>query len=185
MWKPAPNFEGLYEVSDDGQIRSCDKMIKCANWRLHKGQIIKGTFNSRGYRVVTLTDKDGKKGRYLLHRIIASAFCERRDGCDVVNHLDFNPANNRADNLEWTTAIGNMRYSAERGRFKKTGEWKRKIIDSQKRKAVIAKSLSDGTERMFESVNDTKRFGFQPSCVSCCCTGKRATHAGFSWRFVP
>ena len=184
MWKAVPEYEGLYEVSDSGEVRSVDKMIKCANWRIHKGQILKGTYNSKGYLRVQLTDRNGIKKKCFVHRIVALAFCEKPEGCDVVNHLDCNTTNNRADNLEWTTLRGNSQYAARLGRLSKTEEWKRKIIEGQKLKRVIGISLIDGTELYFSSVNETKKSGFQPSCVSNCCNGIRISHAGYVWRFA-
>ena len=184
MWKPVPNYEGLYEVSESGEIRSVDTMIKCANWRIHKGHTLKGTVNNKGYRTVQLIDRNGKRKKHLVHRVVATVFCEKPSGCDIVNHLDFNPLNNCADNLEWTTFKGNSEYSAKAGHFCKSGEWLRKIIENQNRKKVIAVSIDGSDTIEFDSVNDTKASGFQPSCVSNCCKGKRATHAGYKWRYA-
>lgn len=174
MWKPIANYEGLYEVSDLGEIRS-----------LRQNKILKGIPNSRGYLRVELCDENHKKTKAFIHRVVAEAFCERPSWCCVVNHLDFNPQNNRADNLEWTTLLGNMRYSADRGRLNKTEVWKKKIIESQRRKAVVATSKADGKEQLYESVNEVRNHGFQPSCVCACCEGKRQSHAGYFWRYAP
>lgn len=174
MLKTIKGYENRYMVSDSGQIYS-----------LLRDKTLKGVPNSSGYLRVQLHDGKGHKSHLFIHRIVAEAFCDHPQGCDVVNHIDFNPLNNRADNLEWTTFKGNMRYSADRGRLDKTEEWKRKIIESQRRKAVIATSRTDGKERFFEGVNEVRNHGFDPSCVCACCEGKRQSHAGYFWRYAP
>jgi len=124
---------------------------------------------------------------FFVHRLVAQAFIENPQNLPVVNHLDFDYTNNRADNLEWTTLKGNVQYSLARGRFKRTKEWLehlKKSLDIKVAKSVIGTNEATGETIFFKALNDCAKSGFQPSCVSNCCTGKRKRHLGFTWRFA-
>lgn len=101
-WKAIPICHA-YEVSNYGRVRNAD------------GLILAPRKTKTGYQRIHFTI-DGKRKDMYIHRLVAEAFCERTDGCDIVNHKDFNPANNHADNLEWTTQRGNVIYSMNVGR---------------------------------------------------------------------
>lgn len=111
IWKSIPGFEGLYAISNMGQIKSLDRPGK-------PGRMLRHQTNSWGYHRVTLY-RDGSRQRLFVHRLVAEAFLPRIDGCNVINHLDFNVNNNAASNLEWTTPKGNTRYSRAAGRWKR------------------------------------------------------------------
>lgn len=188
VWKPIKDYEEFYEVSNYGRIRSKDRIKKVPFGRsgIQKGKVIKLHLNSRGYVRVVLSNQFGKKS-FLVHRLVAAAFIENPDGLPVINHKDFNPLNNNADNLEWTTPLGNTRYSLDRGRFKRTPEWISKLkssLDAKMGKPVIGTNINTGEIIFFNALNDCKKMGFQPSCVSNCCNGIRHHHLGFTWRFA-
>lgn len=189
IWKPIKGFEELYEVSNYGRIRSKDRVVNVPFGRrgIVRGKILKPQPNSKGYLRIFLADGTGKKKRIFIHRIVAQNFLDNPFNLPVVNHLDFDCTNNRADNLEWTTLKGNMQYSLIRGRLKRTKEW----LANQKRglelamgKSVIGTNEITGETIFFKALNDCAKSGFQPSCVSNCCTGKRKHHLGFTWRFA-
>ena len=188
VWKPIKDYEEFYEVSNYGRIRSKDRIKKVPFGRsgIQKGKVIKLQLNSRGYVRVVLSNQFGKKA-FLVHRLVAAAFIENPNGLPVINHKDFNPLNNNADNLEWTTPLGNTRYSLDRGRFKRTPEWISKLkssLDAKMGKPVIGTNINTGEIIFFNALNDCKKMGFQPSCVSNCCNGIRHHHLGFTWRFA-
>lgn len=189
IWKPIKGFEELYEVSNYGRVRSKDRVVKVPFGRrgIVRGKILKPQPNSRGYLRIFLFDGTGKQKRIFVHRIVAQNFLDNPFNLPVVNHLDFDFTNNRADNLEWTTLKGNTQYSLIRGRLKRTKEW----LANQKRglelamgKSVIGTNEITGETIFFKALNDCAKSGFQPSCVSNCCTGKRKHHLGFTWRFA-
>lgn len=107
-WKDVVGYEGRYRISSFGRIFKI--------WK-KGGGLMKGHSGSFGYIRVHLTG--GVRGRptKLVHRLVAEAFLEKRDGASYVNHKDFNPVNNRSDNLEWVTPGENVRYSAKAGRM--------------------------------------------------------------------
>lgn len=188
VWKPVEGWESLYEVSNKGRVRALDRKYKRGDsFVTHKGRIMKQQDNNVGYKFVVLKSGNIEQKVYV-HRLVATSFIFRPDGTDTVNHMDFNPSNNCVENLEWTTAYGNYRYSFDRGRFNRTDVWKLHLKETQNEvmgKAVIGESISHGTVVFYRALNDCAKDGFQPSCVSCCCNGKRKTHAGFKWSFVP
>lgn len=187
-WIDVVGYESLYQVSDKGRVRSKDRAIKTTEFsRVKKGKVLKQIDNSRGYLRVQLVDADGSRQRVFVHRLVAFHFVENADPAvnTVVNHLDANPHNNRADNLEWTTAKGNSEHASMLGHLAKNEKWKRKIKEGKKnRTAVIGTNRKTGEELRFDYMNDCRVFGFQPSCVHRCCRGKQMSHKGYRWRYA-
>lgn len=178
IWKDIKGYEGLYQISNYGRVKS---------FYNNKEKILKSGENSKGYLRAELK-KDKKTTRFFIHRLVAEHFLNKEEGKNIVNHLDCNPKNNRLDNLEWTTPKGNSEYMKKLKRNKRTEEWLQKLSNTQRKvkgKRVQATSITNNKKILnYETVNGTKRDGFQPSCVSCCCNHKRLSHKGYTWRFV-
>lgn len=118
IWSAISGFEGIYEVSNMGQVRSLDRMIR-SRWgtpRHKQGGIRKSRVGKTGYRYMILY-KDGANETRKIHRLVASAFCRRPSGCDYVNHKDGDKLNNHAENLEWVTASQNAAHAIELGLY--------------------------------------------------------------------
>lgn len=98
VWADIKGFEGLYLVSNTGEVFS-----------IRRNKTLKGKVDKYGYRCVVLWD--GTNNYRTVHRLVAEAFVPRIDGCNIVNHLDCNKLNNNADNLEWTTVQGNTKHA--------------------------------------------------------------------------
>lgn len=123
-WKPIKNYEDYYEVSSLGRVRSiprnennrfsCRKHTKIL--KLYKNITKRG--RASGYRV-TLS-KNGKTKRFMVHRLVYETFIGNLEENKVINHLDFNPLNNRVDNLEQVTKFENDYYSRGRNSIKLT-----------------------------------------------------------------
>lgn len=102
IWKDIPNYEGIYQASNLGNIRSLDRKV----WNYNKkGRILKQNKSTSGYLYVTL---NGKK--YYTHILIAKTFLNNDKNLEQVNHKDFNKLNNCVNNLEWISRIGNIRH---------------------------------------------------------------------------
>lgn len=107
-WLSVPGFEGLYEVSNTGKVKSLKK-------NGHKELILKQYFDRYGYLKVYLYKN--KKPHYLtVHRLVALAFIPNPENKNTVDHIDCNRANNRVDNLRWATMIENLNHSHRMGR---------------------------------------------------------------------
>lgn len=119
QWKDIPGYEGEYQASSHGRIKSLDRHIVDINGRLrkYKGQERKPQKHSAGYLSVNLRKSD----QHLLHRLIALAFHPQPEGKDFVNHKDGNKKNNSADNLEWATRQENETHAYSTGLKNSTG----------------------------------------------------------------
>jgi len=117
-WKPVKGWEGIYDVSRYGEIRSCRKSME------HYSVLLVPAPTKNGYLHVHLS-KDGRSATAKVHRLVAEAFLGNPpDGCDEVNHKDEDKTNNRVDNLEWCSSKYNANYGTAQERkaasFRKT-----------------------------------------------------------------
>ena len=121
IWKPVVGYEGLYEVSSYGRVRSLDRYVKYSNGpiHLHKGRILNPGKEKVGYLVVPLSC-NGKLHLKKIHILVAEAFIPNPDNLPQVNHKDENKTNNNVDNLEWCTAKYNMNYGSIQERHRNT-----------------------------------------------------------------
>lgn len=115
-WREIHGYEGRYIVSDEGDIYSLPKNVATYGGRegIRRGQYLTpGIRGSNGlmYKAVYLSDGKGNTKYVSVHRIVAEAFCENPHNYEVVNHIDHNTLNNRADNLEWCDQQYNNEYS--------------------------------------------------------------------------
>lgn len=121
-WRPVVGYEGYYEVSSIGQVRSVTRVIHVRNQadRTCPGKILKLTDDTHGYLQAGLYV--GSRGRHIkVHRLVAEAFIRPGNPGEDVRHLDGDRLNNRADNFAWGTRAENMqdavRHGTTRGRF--------------------------------------------------------------------
>ena len=184
VWKL---IEGLkyHEVSNTGKVRSTGNIVRAKNGVLKnlKPKELKGSDNGVGYLRVCIKE-DGKvyRERYV-HRIVARAFVDNPEGKPCINHIDNNPLNNAADNLEWCTKMENTQWMIKQGRNKRTTEWLKNLHASQEvyKVPVIGTDLETGEKKMYDSVNSTKLDGFSPGLVSRCINMKQESHKGYRW----
>lgn len=136
------------------------------------GMILKPRPIQNGYQRVHLPVKDGRKDFYI-HRLVADAFCDHPSGCDVVNHIDFDVKNNRADNLEWTTQRSNVLYSMDAGRVHRFPN------------AMPVIGTKDGLSSFYRSSKEAgDKTGCDASSIIKCCKGKHSHCHGYKWRYA-
>lgn len=120
LWKPVKGYEGLYEVSNLGGIKSLARWRKNGEnsgyWQQEK--ILKQTHTTTGYLKVELS-KNKKRSSFKVHRLVAEAFIANPDNKPNINHKDGNPLNNKAENLEWCTQQENIIHALRTGLKKK------------------------------------------------------------------
>ena len=171
VWRAIPGYEGLYEVSNRGRVRSVDR-VAIGRWGHNRRQahILKQTPNGRGYLQVRFSI-DGVKSAPLVHRLVASAFIPNPEGLPQVNHKDGVKGNNSVDNLEWCTASENALH---RGRVlqKWAGRAKRPVICTD-------------TGKTYASTHDAARaLGLNPGGVYQVCNGEYAHTKGLHFEFI-
>ena len=127
-WRPIEGYEGLYEVSNLGRVRSLDMYVKSryGNYRLHKGKVLSPAKDTNGYLFVNLT-YNGKHNTIRVHRLVALTFIPNPDNLPEVNHKDEDKSNNRVDNLEFCDRKYNINYGSRKDKVKdtkiKNGYW--------------------------------------------------------------
>lgn len=112
IWKDIEGFEGLYQVSNKGRVRSLDRYI----WNhKQKGKVLKPQSKNNKYLQVSLSNKGSEKKckHTYIHILVAKAFIPNPRGCTQVNHKDFDKTNNHVENLEWVTQQENLIHFRE------------------------------------------------------------------------
>lgn len=115
MWKDIIGSEGLYQVSEDGKIRSLDRVVQTKDGKRRlAGRLLKLICSSRGYHMAKIRTKSGYVKTVYSHKLVATHFLKKISGC-VVNHKDGNKLNNHVSNLEWITQRENLIHAFKNG----------------------------------------------------------------------
>ena len=116
-WLPVVGYEGLYEVSDHGRVRSLDRLVvtKAGYTRRHKGKVMHPQRGRDGYMIVRIS-RDGTTHNVRVHRLVLEAFVGPCPDNLVACHDNGDPADNRPNNLRWDTQASNMRDKVKHGR---------------------------------------------------------------------
>lgn len=162
-WKDIEGYEGLYQVSNEGRVKSL-------NFNHTKQEkILKCTKTKDGYLRVGLY-QDWKQVRKYIHRLVAEAFIENPNNYKEVNHKDEDKTNNHVENLEWCTPNYNINYGSRTERCSKR---------------VDQINVSTGeVVHQWGSTMECGRNGFNQGTVAACARGERKTHKGFIWKYV-
>ena len=134
IWKDIVGYEGLYQVSNLGRVKSL------GNTKARKEKILLGVSISDNYLQIGL-NKNGERKRYVIHRLVAEAFIPNPLNKPQVNHINGNKKDNRVENLEWWTQCENIRHSNKkhlRGRYVRKID---RIIDYIETKRNNAKNM--------------------------------------------
>ncbi|MEQ6856083.1 NUMOD4 motif-containing HNH endonuclease [Lysinibacillus capsici] len=169
IWKDIKGYEGYYQVSSHGQVRSLDRIIMNGGYpRKIKGKILAQTIDRDGYKHLRLR-KNGREKSFFVHRLVAEAFVHNKKPNQYVqvNHIDEDKANNHYSNLEWCTQEYNLNYGTRNQRISKP------VIAFNKKETLYFSSM---TEAAYE--------GFNLSCVSAAARGKLKTHKGYQWKLA-
>lgn len=172
IWKPVVGFEGLYEVSCLGRVRSLDKIVRYSrgidNFARRKGKLLSPKVANTGYHEVVLIGHNGSRNNKRVHRLVAEAFIPNPNNYPIINHKDENKLNNLVSNLEWCT----VRYNVE--------EY------SKKRNLIYQYDLSGNLIREWNSITRAgESVNGDRTGVQHCCAGKLKTYKNFIWTYAP
>lgn len=171
IWKDIPNYEGLYQISNHGRIKSLIRKF------CKQEQIVKCSLRKDGYIMVYLS-KNGKKKYHSVHRIVATVFIPNPNMLPFVNHINENKADNRVENLEWCDAKYNTNYGTCIERRAKSQTNKHGAI------SVIQYSLKGDMIAEYPSLMEASRMTKVPARAICaCCKNYQKSAFGYVWKY--
>lgn len=177
IWKDIKDYEGLYQISNMGRVKSLPKLKKTPTTTFMTKERIKKPCICKGYLRLGLK-KNGHTKSFFVHCLVAQAFIGDANGL-TVNHKDENKLNNRADNLEYMTLAENIRYGGGIQRSAKS-RTDNPLIGT----AVNQYTLDGVFIKRYISINQSKRENnFQQENISLCCLHKRNQSNGYIWRY--
>ena len=167
IWKDIENFEGLYQISNLGNVKA---LRKISGFLILKEKLLKPTLKSNGYIQIDLC-KNAIRYKFYVHRLVAKHFINNCNNYPCVNHIDFNRSNNTWTNLEWCTYEYNNIHS----------------INPKLKKQKIGKYSKEGVllniyNSALEAAKSMKKV--RSSDILRCCRGERKFAYGFSWYFI-
>ncbi len=167
IWRDIKGFEGKYQVSNTGKVKSLNYR------RTGKEKIMKASENEYGYLFVELC-KDGKTKTCRINRLVAMAFIPNPDNLPEVNHKNEDKTDNRVENLEWCSRLYNVNYG--------TGIKRR----AEKRgKPVIGINKVSGLILEFPSIMEAERqTGISNRNICACLKGRRKSAKGYTWHYA-
>lgn len=184
VWKDVPNYEGLYQVSNLGRVKSLTRQSACY---IQNGKRRSYTVKSKickqhlvmGYLMSHLS-KDNKKVMHKTHRLVAEAFLPNDKKLPQVNHIDENKLNNKVENLEWCTAKENNNHGT---RNKRISEAQRN--DPRFSKRIMQYTLDGVFIKEWPSICDAGRAGYDRKAISNLCNKEKGSHTacGYLWKF--
>ena len=171
-WKSIAGYEGLYEVSDMGRVKSL---------KYGKEKILKPGKNTRGYLNVILF-KDGKSKNSKVHRLVAEAFIPNPLGLETVNHKDEVKTNNTVGNLEWMSRKDNINYGTHN---KRMSEAKINHPSCSKQVQMFDKKTGELLATFLSTHEADRKTGIHHGSISKCCKGKYKSAGGYVWKYPP
>ena len=173
-WRDVVGYEGLYQVSDQGRVKSLERKVpKWDGERTVKERILKPSTDHYGYLMVNLC-AGGKRKMFFVHRLVCTAFHDNPENKLDVNHINENKTDNRACNLEWSTRRDNCNHGSRNKRMAKT-----------KSKPIGQYTLDGKPIKVWQSAMEAERqAGFNHGNICNVANGKNKTAYGFIWKYA-
>jgi predicted XRE-type DNA-binding protein len=166
IWRDIEGYEGLYQVSNLGRVKSLDR-YRYDNGQFTKGGVLRYSLNHGGYAGVNLC-KNGKRIRHTIHKLVATTFIRPSKKGEQINHKNGNKLKNEADNLEWVTSKENHKHRVNvlgKGRGESNGE---SVLTAEEVKEI--KYLLDEGSLYQRQIADI--YGVHRSTITCINRGK-------------
>ncbi len=174
-WKEIPGYEGLYEASSLGRIRSMDKTIRTYNGGSYTrpGALKTACINKSGYSRLNLC-KDGIVKPCLVHRLVAKTFIPNELNLPEVNHINEDKLDNRIENLEWCSHQHNMNWGHHN-----------ENVGRANGKPVVQFTIEGTKVKEYYSSHEASRMtGIIEQGINLCCLGRRQHAGGFRWKYA-
>lgn len=189
IWKPIKGYEGYYEASNLGNIRSVDRVILSTANILHtehkqlrRGRVLKQGNGRKGYKIVVL-QRDGKKRTMYTHRIIAMTFVENPYNKPCIDHVNGVCTDNRAENLRWCTQKENI--NNPNTVYKNLDTLKQNALTNCKAKTIL--QLDKDTLEVIQEISPKssyfKDMGFVRAYITSACRNHKKNAYGYKWAF--
>lgn len=174
IWKDIKGYEGLYQISNLGNVKSLDRNYIRKNGRNHhtKETIRAQSKNLKGYSFVRLSKNNNSKIKYI-HRLVAEHFIPNPQMLPQVNHKDENKDNNCVGNLEWCTNVYNCNYGTHNERLRQSLSKRLNQYDLE----------NNFIRTWFNSGEASNALKIDRGHIVDCCNGKRKTSGGFIWKY--
>lgn len=170
VWKDVRGYEGKYQVSNLGNVKSLLKWSSVQNRYIQREKILKQYVGSRGYAQVKLHKNGIKLG--LIHRLVADAFIPNPENKREVNHINGIKTDNRVENLEWNTSRENTIHAYKNG------------IEKHYTRQVIQFDLQGNIIKEWASLKDAEiELNIAHQNIRKCCVGERNSAGGYRWRY--
>lgn len=197
IWKDVEGYVGYYQVSNNGRIRSIDRLVvhEDGTKRILKGKILKLFKEKNGYYSVCLRKK-GQRKTHHVHRIVGKAFIENKENLPTINHKNEVKTDNRIENLEWVSYAYNINYGTALERMKRTRKEKdigvgenhpnfgRLGKNSPTSKPILQYDLKGNFIAEYEGTMCVEReLGFRNGNISAAARGILKKSYGYIWRY--
>lgn len=177
IWAPIKDFEGLYEISNLGRVKSLEKVVR---FRLCP-EIIRATHKNKTQEMLTLK-QDGKTSSYCVARLVAEAFVNNPENKPFVMHIDGDTFNNKASNLKWATMREINKTSSPKRKYdeKHWNSFKDGSIKKHSKKILCAT-----TGKIYNSIAEASReYNISRTAIKLNCQGKTSHCIGMQWRYI-
>lgn len=148
IWKDVVGYEGLYQVSNLGRVKSYAHIVRCRNGiRIQPSKVLSNCFDGKYFHVTLF--RNNKRNICLVHRLVAVAFIPNPNNKKTINHIDGVKTNNKVDNLEWNTYSENIKHAFRLGLNHSNG--------GNTAKAILSYDLNGNFVKEYKSTNDAAR----------------------------
>ena len=182
VWKDIVGYEGLYQVSNLGRVKSLKRKVYAGRNRMrwqYERILSNNKTNGNGYIVVSLNKESKSKNKYV-HRLVAEAFLENTNNYKYINHKDQNTFNNNANNLEFCTAQYNSTYRD--AHIKRGLKFRNNLVNSKK---VYQLDENENIIKEFPSMAEASReLGTNHTSIYACINGKQKHAFGYKWKYA-
>lgn len=181
IWKDIAGYEGLYQVSNTGKVKSLKRKVYAGKEKMrwqYERILSENKTNGNGYKIVTLNKNSKGQNKYV-HRLVAETFLKNENNYKYINHKDENKFNNCVDNLEFCTAQYNSTYNnlhIRNGLKNRNNKYSKKILQLNDNDEII---------NIFPSISEASR-QLNVSCqaISDCLRGIQLHSAGYKWKYA-